>query len=156
MSIQCYSILDGILLLWGNCLVANQGGILATNSSEGLGKNMVNLALTGGDGWRLEEPGAARPALPRTCLSCQTKSFGPCAHQNPGTNFRNRLLPLRSAPASGEKNLEVSETAPPPPRANPSATLAAALDLPYICTHRLFNRYSVIFSFLYIGNWSEV
>ncbi len=36
-------ILDGILLLWGNCLVANQGGIFATNSSEGLGKNMVNL-----------------------------------------------------------------------------------------------------------------
>ena len=38
-------ILDGIFLLWGNCLVANQGGILATNSSEGLGKNMVNLVL---------------------------------------------------------------------------------------------------------------
>lgn len=41
MEIDC--ILDRILLLYGNCLVANQDWILATNLSEGLGKNMLNF-----------------------------------------------------------------------------------------------------------------
>ena len=64
--------MDGILLLWGNCLVANQGGIFATNSSEGLGKNMVNLAEIGGD-WRrfVEICGDMRSPEPRVSHSLE-------------------------------------------------------------------------------------
>ena len=97
---------------------------------------------------RIREPGDARLAFSRACPSCQTKSFGPFAHRNAKTNFRNRLLPLYSASETERQTPEISETAPPPPRANPSATLAAALDLPYICTQRLFNGYSKRCSFV--------